>query len=159
MDEKENTATLEKQEVPQTGTAAPSPAPDPSAARVETLLRRLEEQSVLQTKLAKNRLSTAVFAVALMLLAGRVIPAVERTLTNANTTLLEVTTLAQQLEGADIPAILDNLDQTLTESRASLAEASEAVQAVSSIDFESLNQAILDLKRLVENPLGSLFGR
>ncbi len=164
MDEKENTATLEKQEVPQTGTAAPSPAPDPSAARVETLLRRLEEQSVLQTKLAKKRLfwarlSTAVFAVALMLLAGRVIPAVERTLTNANTTLLEVTTLAQQLEGADIPAILDNLDQTLTESRASLAEASEAVQAVSSIDFESLNQAILDLKRLVENPLGSLFGR
>ena len=150
MDEKENTATLEKQEVPQTGAAAP----DPSAARVETLLRRLEEQSVLQT-----RLSTAVFAVALMLLAGRVIPAVERTLTNANTTLLEVTTLAQQLEGADIPAILDNLDQTLTESRASLAEASEAVQAVSSIDFESLNQAILDLKRLVENPLGSLFGR
>ncbi len=133
MDEKENTATLEKQEVPQTGAAAP----DPSAARV----------------------STAVFAVALMLLAGRVIPAVERTLTNANTTLLEVTTLAQQLEGADIPAILDNLDQTLTESRASLAEASEAVQAVSSIDFESLNQAILDLKRLVENPLGSLFGR
>ena len=118
MDEKENTATLEKQEVPQTGAAAP----DPSAARVETLLRRLEEQSVLQTKLAKKRLfwarlSTAVFAVALMLLAGRVIPAVERTLTNANTTLLEVTTLAQQLEGADIPAILDNLDQTLTESR------------------------------------------
>ena len=154
MDEKENTATLEKQEVPQTGAAAPSPAPDPSAARVETLLRRLEEQSVLQTKLAKKRLfwarlSTAVLAVALMLLAGRVIPAVERTLTNAKTTLLEVTTLAQQLEGADIPAILDNLDQTLTESRASLAEASEAVQAVSSIDFESLNQAILDLKRLV----------
>ena len=100
-----------------------------------------------------------MFAVALMLLAGRVIPAVERTLTNANTTLLEITTLAQQLEGADIPAILDNLDQTLTESRASLVEASEAVQAVSSIDFESLNQAILDLKRLVENPLGSLFGR
>ena len=60
---------------------------------------------------------------------------------------------------ADIPAILDNLDQTLTESRASLAEASEAVQAVSSIDFASLNTAILDLKRLLENPLGSLFGR
>lgn len=172
MEEKEAVVTLEKTEeqpAPQAAAVAPPPAPAPGAdtGRIEALLRRLEEQSSLQTKLAKKRLfwgrlscaCLGVMAAAVVLTAGTLTPRVEVTLSQANQALGDINILAQQLEMADIPAILDNLDQTLTESRASLAEASEAVQAVSSIDFASLNTAILDLKRLLENPLGSLFGR
>ena len=60
--------------------------------QVKTLLLRLEEQSAAQTALAKKRLFwsrfTALFlAVAVALMAGRVIPAVENTLSRADVTL------------------------------------------------------------------------
>ena len=63
-------------------------------ARLETALRRLEEQSALQTVLAKKRLFyarlsaafLAVTAIAVVWMVGQVIPQVERTLGTANTT-------------------------------------------------------------------------
>lgn len=148
--------------------SAPSlAAPSPAEARVESLLRRLEEQSALQTKLAKKRLfwgrlsalCVGVMAAVLVFTVNTLMPRVESVLGTANSTLSSITILSQQLQDADIPAILENLDQTLTEGRASLNEASQAVQSVATIDFASLNQAILDLQRLLSNPLGSLFGR
>lgn len=147
----------------------PAPAPQipaPAEDRLEAALKRLEEQSVLQTALAKKRLFyarlsaafLALAAFALVWMAGRVLPQVERTLGSANSALQSVDLVAQQLAGADIPAILDNLDQTLSEGRESIAEASDALQQVSEIDFDGLNQAILDLQKVLENPLGSLMG-
>lgn len=145
--------------------AAALPAEAP--ARVEALLLRLEEQSALQTRMAKKRLfwarltalAAGVMAAAVVVTAGRVIPQAERVLSNANTAILEITTVANQLEMADIPALLENLDRTLTESRENLTDAAQAVEEISTIDFDALNQAILDLQKLVQNPLGALFSR
>ena len=85
-------------------------------------------------------------------------PQVERTLNSANTALATVDIVAQQLANSDLPGILENLDQTLLEGRESINEASDPLQEVSEIDFEGLNRAILDLQKVLENPLGSLVG-
>ena len=135
-------------------------------ARLETALRRLEEQSALQTVLAKKRLFyarlsaafLAVTAIAVVWMVGQVIPQMERTLGTANTTMADVDLVMQQLAMADIPGIIENLDQTLSEGRESIAEASDALQQVSSIDFAGLNKAIQELQGVLENPLGSLIG-
>ena len=95
---------------------------------------------------------------ALVWMAGRVVPQVERTLDSANSALASVDSIGQQLAAADIPGILENLDQTLMEGRESIKEASEALRQVSEVDFASLNQAILDLQKVLENPLGSIIG-
>ena len=145
-------------------TATQAAAQAVELTQIKTLLLRLEEQSAAQTALAKKRLFwsrfTALFlAVAVALMAGRVIPAVENTLSRADVTLDHIAIIAQQLEAADIPGVLDNLNQTLNEGRESLNEASESIQEISTIDFAALNAAILDLQKLVKNPLGSIFSR
>lgn len=147
----------------------PEPAPEKGPGqedRLETLLRRLEEQSALQTALAKKRLLyarlsaafLAVTAIAVVWMIGSVIPQVEGTLSTADSALQNAEIVLQQLDKADIPAVLDNLDDTLTEGRESIEEASQALQQVSRIDFEGLNKAIYDLQAMLENPLGSIIG-
>lgn len=162
------TTTNEKLTATASGEAEAAGALTPED-RLEAALKRLEEQTALQTALAKKRLFysrlgaafLAVAAVSLVWLAGRVagmLPQVERTLGSASSALESVDLLAQQATEADIPAILENLDQTLVEGRESINEASLALQQVSEIDFAGLNQAILDLQKVLENPLGSLVG-
>lgn len=137
-------------------------APD----RLEAALARLEEQANLQTAIARKRLFytrlgaafVGAAAIALVWMAGQVLPQVERTLNSANTALATVDIVAQQLANSDLPGILENLDQTLLEGRESINEASDALQQVSEIDFEGLNRAILDLQKVLENPLRSLVG-
>ena len=150
---------------PSTG-LEPAPASEIPAPAEDRLAMTGLMADVLQTALAKKRLFyarlsaafLALAAFALVWMAGRVLPQVESTLGSANSALQSVDIVAQQLAGADIPAILDNLDQTLLEGRESIAEASDALQQVSEIDFDGLNQAILDLQKVLENPLGSLMG-
>jgi len=162
----EEAITIRKDQEPVPVPSGENPPADSGEARLEALLRRLEEQSALQTALAKKRLFyarlgalfLAAAAIALVWMAGRLIPQVEVTLDSANDALQNVDTVVRQLEEADIPAILENLDQTLLEGRESIAEASDALRQVSSIDFASLNKAIQDLQGVLENPLGSLVG-
>ena len=118
-------------------TATQAAAQAVELTQVKTLLLRLEEQSAAQTALAKKRLFWS----------------------RADVTLDHIAIIAQQLEAADIPGVLDNLNQTLNEGRESLNEASESIQEISAIDFAALNAAILDLQKLVKNPLGSIFSR
>lgn len=162
----ENTAVNAPEAPASAQSIQPAGAPAPAEIRLEATLRRLEEQSALQTAIAKKRLFysrlgaafLAAAAFALVWMAGRVIPQVERTLSAANSALATVDIIGQQLAYSDIPGILENLDQTLLEGRESINEASEALQQVSEIDFAGLNQAILDLQEVLENPLGSLVG-
>ena len=131
------------------------------------LLQKLGREAEAQTAMAKKQLNLArlsaaflgVMAAAVVLFVGVALPRVNATLANADSTLQGLEAVTKQLEEADLAAILGNLDQTLTDGRESLADASEAMQRVSSIDFESLNKAITDLQRVLDNPLGSLFGR
>lgn len=134
---------------------------------IEKTLRRLEEQSVLQTELAQKRLFwgrlgsifLGVTMAVVFFTAATLTPKVNTTLENADLVMEQLTQLSGQLQEADIPAILENLNKTLTQSRASLADVSKAVDSLSSIDFAGLNGAILDLQKVLRNPLGSLFGR
>ena len=158
--------TTEKELTPVETTQPAPEAPAPAESRLEAALARLEEQLSLQTALAKKRLFyarlsaafLALAAFALVWMGGQILPQVENTLHYADSALRSVDSVARQLASADIPAILDNLDQTLLEGRESINEASDALQQVSEIDFAGLNRAILDLQKVLENPLGSLVG-
>ena len=169
MTESEATALMEK-ETPDPTAILPveplAPAPEAEPVTIETTLRRLEEQSAFQTELAKRRLfwvrlgsvflGATMAAVVLAVLI--LVPRAQATLDAVDVVMENLTQLSQQLQGADIPAILENLDQTLSQGRSSLTDISEAVRSISSIDFEGLNRAIQDLQRMVKNPIGSLFG-
>lgn len=176
MTETESTALMEKETAEDPGapaaetlaiTPVPEPEVGPDPTFLEKTLRRLEEQSVLQTALAKKRLFwvrlgslfLGVTMAVVLLTASTLTPQIETALDTANGVMENLTRLSAQLEEADIPAILENLDRTLTQSRSSLTDVSEAVRSISAIDFAGLNQAILDLQRVLRNPLGSLFGR
>lgn len=168
MTETESAAVIEiEKETPEVP-AAVAPAPEPASP--EETLRRLEEQSALRTELTKKllfwtRLGALFLGVTMMiaLLAAvrltQLVPQVEEALDTAGVVMENLTQLSRQLQDADIPAILENLDRTLTQSRSSLTDVSEAVQAISAIDFAGLGQAIQDLQRVLRNPIGSLFGR
>lgn len=170
MTETETTALAEREPSPLAVPPAPDPAPAPDPEQdlspVERTLRRLEEQSLLQTQLSQKRLFWAqlggVFlgvTMAVVVLAALIlVPRAQAALDAADVVMDNLTQLSQQLQGADIPAILENLDKTLDQGRSSLGDISEAVRAFSEIDFEGLNQAIQDLQRMTRNPLGSLFG-
>lgn len=163
--EKEPSALI----LPSVEPPAPAPGPDleTGPASLEKTLLRLEEQSAIRTELAKKRLfwvrlgslflgvtmAVAVYA------AATLMPQAQSALDTATVVMDSLTQLSRQLQEADLPAILENLDQTLTQSRSSLTDASEAVRSISAIDFAGLNEAILDLQRVLRNPLGSLFGR
>lgn len=157
--------TAEPAGTPLTVAAVPEPETEPAA--LEKNLRRLEEQSALQTALAKKRLFWvrlgSVFLGVTMLIVlvtvTTLMPQLEAALDTAGGVMENLTQLSAQLQEADLPAILENLDKTLTQSRSSLVDVSEAVRSISSIDFAGLNDAILDLQRVLRNPLGSLFGR
>ena len=80
-----------------------------------------------------------------------------QTLANADSVLQSMAEVTRQLEEADLTGILDNLDRTLNEGQQSLQDASKALEKVSQIDFDSLNQAIRDLRQLLDNPLKAIF--
>ena len=96
-------------------------------------------------------------AAAVVLFVGAALPKVNSTLANADSVLQSMAEVTRQLEEADLTGILDNLDRTLNEGQQSLQDASKALEKVSQIDFDSLNQAIRDLRQLLENPLGAIF--
>ena len=140
-------------------------APQEDERTQQELLRSLAEQFAIQTVMARKqlnltRLSTifvGVMAAAVVLFVGAALPKVNSTLANADSVLQSMAEVTRQLEEADLTGILDNLDRTLNEGQQSLQDASKALEKVSQIDFDSLNQAIRDLRQLLENPLGAIF--
>lgn len=172
MTENQSTALMDKETpkapaIPAEETLAITPAPGAGPASLEKTLRRLEEQSAIRTELALKRLFwvrlgsvfLGVTMAVVMLTAATLMPRVQASLDATDVVMDNLTQLSQRIEEADLPAILENLDQTLTQSRASLGEVSGAMESISAIDFAGLSEAIQDLQRVLRNPLGSLFGR
>lgn len=171
MTETESAAVIEKEtaEVPAIA-AEPEPEPASGPAFPEETPFRPKDQSDLRTELMKKqlfwtRLGSIFLGVTMMvaLLAAarlmRLVPQAEAALETAGVVMENIDQLSRQLQDADIPAILENLDRTLTQSRSSLTDVSEAVRAISAIDFAGLGEAIQDLQNVLKNPIGSLFGR
>lgn len=130
----------------------------------------LEEQNqLLQTQISLQKKQTIFITI---LLAALVIGflffgfKIVGTLNKVNLAAAEVTALTQQLnkvlEESSLLKLLQNASDLIYLSGESLAKSvdsvNDALEKINSIDFDSLNTAIVDLKKVI-NPLATLFGR
>lgn len=132
------------------------------------------EESLKQTELLEKQINSAkrqnlivsalmlVVAIALIMLTVQLGGILEE----ANSAIVEITSLTKELstilENTQLTELLNNANTLIAESGDALTEALEGVDGalatVSAIDIETLNEAIADLKRVIE-PLAKLFGR
>lgn len=106
---------------------------------------------------AANVLVLVVVLVCVAVLMPRVMDTftqVETVLENLESVTTELTTLVPQLSKS-VPELIGNLDTLVNTSS---EEITTALQKISSLDVDSLNTAIRDLKSVVE-PLARLFGK
>lgn len=132
------------------------------------------EESLKQTELLEKQINSAkrqnlivsalmlVVAIALIMLTVQLGGILEE----ANSAIVEITSLTKELstilENTQLTELLNNANTLIAESGDALTEALEGVDGalatVSAIDIETLNEAIADLKKVIE-PLAKLFGR
>lgn len=132
------------------------------------------EESLKQTELLEKQINSAkrqnlivsalmlVVAIALIMLTVQLGGILEE----ANSAIVEITSLTKELstilENTQLTELLNNANTLIAESGDALTEALEGVDSalatVSAIDIETLNEAIADLKKVIE-PLAKLFGR
>jgi ABC-type transporter Mla subunit MlaD len=128
-----------------------------------------EEIELLRTQTKWIKMQTVIVSVLIFVLALAVvvlIAKVNTTLDNANAAIGEITALSSELnnvlEETKLAEILGNANDLIVQSGESLSEAmtsvDEALGKVEEIDIDSLNEAITDLKSVVE-PLAKLFGK
>ena len=130
----------------------------------------LEEQNqLLQTQISLQKKQTIFITI---LLAALVIGflffgfKIVGTLNKVNLAAAEVTALTQQLnnilEESSLIKLLQNANDLISLSGETLAGSVDSVngalEKINSIDFDSLNTAIVDLKKVID-PLAKLFGR
>ncbi len=130
----------------------------------------LEEQNqLLQTQISlqkKQKTFTtvllAVLVIGFLFFGFRIVG----TLNKVNLAAAEVTALTQQLndvlEESSLLKLLQNANDLISLSGDTLAGSvgsiNDALEKINSIDFDTLNAAIVDLKKVIE-PLAKLFGR
>ncbi len=132
------------------------------------------EESLKQTSLLEKQIKSAkrqniivsalmlIVAVALIMLTVQLGGILEE----ANSAISEITSLTQELneilEETQLTELLNNANILIAESGDALTKALGSVDAalenVNKIDIETLNEAIGDLKKVIE-PLAKLFGR
>ena len=125
------------------------------------------EENLKQTKWMKKQtviisVFMSVIAVALLVLSVQVGGVLEE----ANSAIEEISVLTHELntvlEESQITELLNNANSLIEESGDSLTKALEnvdvALNTINQIDIETLNEAIADLKKVIE-PLAKLFGR
>lgn len=69
--------------------------------------------------------------------------------------LTDLESASNALAGADVAGMLEGVNTLVEDSQTGVAE---AVEKISALDIETMNEAIADLKAVVE-PLARLFGR
>lgn len=132
------------------------------------------EQSIEQTNLLRSQGKTikafAIGAFVLMLIIAIVLVAlsmkISGVISEANTAVSQISEITKELDSilknSGITALLNNANKLIEESGDSLSKAltgvDEALKKVGSIDIESLNSAISDLKSIID-PLARLFGK
>ncbi len=136
--------------------------------------QKIFEETVKQTELIEKQTKMIkiqtivvssimlVVAIALIVLSVQVGGVLEQ----ANSAIDEITVLTKELntvlEESHIAELLNNANTLIAESGDALKQAlegvDEALNTVGQIDIETLNEAIADLKKVIE-PLARLFGR
>ena len=130
----------------------------------------LEEQNqLLQTQISLQKKQTIFVTVLLSILVIGFLFfgfKIVGTLDKVNLAAAEVTALTQQLsdilEESALLKLLQNANDLISLTGDTLAESVDsiktALEKVNSIDFDTLNTAIADLKKVID-PLAKLFGR
>ena len=118
------------------------------------------EQQMMELARQQRFLSTVITTallviLCLFLLAGSlVIPRLSAFCQRADAAMTQLETLSAQLEQADLPAALENLDTLASASQDGMQQALDAINA---IDTDALNDTISDLAEVIA-PLSQLFG-
>ena len=123
------------------------------------ILKQIEENS---RKTARNSamqtfftLVAALCCLAVVVAVFSVMPRVDGLLTQVETVLQNLEQISGELGRLDLEGMVANVDELVTSGQTSLEQTMEKLET---IDFETLNQAIQDLAKVIE-PLARLFGR
>ncbi len=134
---------------------------------LQTLLLEQTELLQKQHKTMKIQMIAVTSLLLVLVIIFLVLSAkITGTLNELNVAIGEITSLSQEintlLEESRLTELLQNANDLIKESGESLTDAIDgiktALQKVNAVDFDSLNTAITDLKRIVE-PLAKLFGK
>ncbi len=133
--------------------------------KIEEMLKKIERSNKKQLGWART---AALFMILLFLVIGGalfvMVPRVINTLTNIDVAVNSANEILQEADAAisDINKMSRSLTTTSDELSAMLSENSEAlasaISQIEAIDFESLNNAIVDLETTV-GPLANFMGR
>lgn len=116
-------------------------------------LEALAERQLMWTRLGALALAGTFAVVLITVLAAA--PRIGSVLGRAEQAASSLEQVSRQLEQADIPGLLEEVDGLVSQST-DTAEA--AMGKIEELDVASLNKAIEDLKNLID-PLARLFGR
>ena len=116
------------------------------------------QNSQKQLKLARIRLVLLVlFLAAALIFAATWTPKIEAMLEKTDLLLDDLAQVTEQIESADIPGLMESMDQLAEEGVPSLQSIREAAETLGDLNMEKLNQAISDLQKAI-SPLARLFG-
>ena len=118
-----------------------------------------------RTQLRLSRLRT-IFCFALLVIVGvfvfKLAPSMQRILTQTEMAVTRLNSGAGQLEEANLPTLMDSTGSLIKDGQEAISSAAStiksALEAIESIDIETLNKAISDFSSVAE-PLARLFGR
>ena len=123
------------------------------------LLRKIEKsnraKTVTNVLVCIFMLAAAVSCVAICLMIWQLMPQVDGLLSQLETVLTDLEQTAHQLAALDLEAMVSNVDSLAVYAQDSLQQ---TMDKLNTIDFETLNQAIRDLAKVIE-PLANFFGR
>lgn len=123
------------------------------------LLRKIEKSN--RTKTVTNvlvcvfMLAAAVSCIAICLMVWQLMPQVNGLLGQLETVLTDLEQTTRQLAAVDLEAMVANVDSLAIYAQDSLQQ---TMDKLNTIDFETLNQAIGDLAKVIE-PLANFVGR
>lgn len=123
------------------------------------LLRKIEKSN--RTKTVTNvlvcvfMLAAAVSCIAICLMVWQLMPQVNGLLGQLETVLSDLEQTTRQLAAVDLEAMVANVDSLAIYAQDSLQQ---TMDKLNTIDFETLNQAIGDLAKVIE-PLANFVGR
>ena len=126
------------------------------------LVKKLEAENAVQERYAKKQYRMACVSAAASVLALVVVivcvavlmPRVLQTFDQADAILADLEAVTSQL-AESLPQMIEDLNALVSGSRDGI---SEAIGKIAAIDIDSLNEAIQDLKTVIE-PLARLLGR
>lgn len=127
------------------------------------LMKKLEKSSRAQLRTGRLvclfALVAAASCVAAMVMIAGILPQLEQILPQINTVLTQLQTVlgnleqtTAQLAEVDLQSMVTNVDTLVTTGQAGLEQ---TMEKLNSIDFDTLNQAIADLSKVIE-PLAKI---